>query len=43
MVLNVSTGVQETVRAELVGMIPQLKNIAREGILEAQARGQMGR
>ena len=43
MVLNVSTGVQQTVRAELVGMIPQLKNIAREGILEAQARGQMGR
>lgn len=39
--INVSTGVQETVRAEIVGMMPQLKAASVDAIQEAQARGRL--
>ncbi len=37
--LNVSTGVQETVRAEMVDMLPEIQESARAAVQEAQLRG----
>jgi hypothetical protein len=39
--INVSTGVQETVRAEIIGMMPQLKAASVDAVQEAQARGRL--
>ncbi|MBW7896505.1 MAG: hypothetical protein H3C27_15465 [Opitutaceae bacterium] len=40
-VIQVSTGVQDTVRAELMGMLPQLKAASVDAVQEAQARGRL--
>ena len=37
--INVSTGVAATVRAEMMGMLPQLKQAAIAGVVDAQQRG----
>jgi hypothetical protein len=37
--VNISTGVQQTVRAELQRMLPALKRESTQGVQEAQARG----
>ncbi len=39
--LNVATGVQETVRAEIVSMMPDLRMMAVDATAEAFARGQL--
>jgi tape measure domain-containing protein len=36
--LNFATGIQSTVRAEVMNMMPTISNTARAGIMEAQAR-----
>ena len=40
-VIHVSTGVQETVRAEIVGMMPALKSASVDGLRDAIARNQI--
>lgn len=37
--INISTGVAATVRAEVMGMLPQLKQAAVAGVVDAQQRG----
>jgi len=37
--INVSTGVQQTVRAEMMGMLPQIKQQSIAAVKDAQARG----
>ena len=37
--INVSTGVSQTVRAELIQAMPQIVNAAKSGVLEAKKRG----
>jgi hypothetical protein len=39
--VNVSTGVQDTVRAEIFQMLPTLKSMSLDGFLEAEARNQL--
>lgn len=38
-VIQVSTGVQETVRAEIVGMMPLIQRTTEEGVVAAMGRG----
>jgi phage-related minor tail protein len=37
--INVSTGVSQTVRAEMVQLMPQIVNAAKSGVLDAKKRG----
>ena len=37
--INVSTGVSQTVRAEMVQLLPQIVNAAKSGVLDAKKRG----
>ena len=37
--INVSTGVQQTVRAEIMGLMPQISNAAKAAVAEAKMRG----
>jgi len=37
--INISTGVQQTVRAEIKGMMPQIADNARAAVLDAKRRG----
>lgn len=37
--INVSTGVQQTVRAEIMGLMPQISNAAKAAVAEAKLRG----
>jgi hypothetical protein len=37
--INVSTGVQQTVRAEVMQMLPQISNAAKGAVLDARRRG----
>ena len=37
--INVSTGVSQTVRAEMVQLMPQIVNAAKAGVLDAKKRG----
>ena len=37
--INVSTGVSQTVRAEMVQLLPQVINAAKSGVLDAKKRG----
>jgi phage-related minor tail protein len=37
--INVSTGVQQTVRAEVMQMMPQISNAAKSAVLDARRRG----
>ena len=38
-VINVSTGVQQTVRAEIANLMPQISNAAKSAVAEARMRG----
>jgi hypothetical protein len=38
-VINVSTGVQQTVRAEIMGMMPQIAAASKSAVLDAKRRG----
>lgn len=37
--INVSTGVQQTVRAEIVGLLPQIQEASKSAVLDARRRG----
>ena len=37
--INVSTGVQQTVRAEIKQLMPQIANSAKSAVLDAKRRG----
>jgi phage-related minor tail protein len=37
--VNISTGVQQTVRAEVMQMLPQISNAAKGAVLDARRRG----
>ena len=37
--INVSTGVSQTVRAEIVQLMPQIVGAAKSGVLDAKKRG----
>jgi hypothetical protein len=37
--INVSTGVQQTVRAEVMGMMPQIAAASKSAVLDAKRRG----
>ena len=37
--INVTTGVQQTVRAEVMNMLPQIANAAKSAVAEAKLRG----
>ena len=37
--INVTTGVQQTVRAEVMNMLPQIANAAKSAVSEAKLRG----
>ena len=37
--INISTGVQNTVRAEIVNLMPQIQNATKSAVLEARTRG----
>jgi hypothetical protein len=37
--INVSTGVQQTVRAEIMGLMPQISNAAKAAVADAKLRG----
>lgn len=37
--INVSTGVQQTVRAEIMGLMPQIANASKAAVLDAKRRG----
>jgi len=37
--INVSTGVQQTVRAEIMTLMPQIANAAKSAVAEAKLRG----
>ena len=37
--INVSTGVQQTVRAEIMGMMPQIAAASKSAVLDAKRRG----
>jgi hypothetical protein len=37
--INVTTGVQQTVRAEIMGMMPQIANAAKSAVADAKLRG----
>jgi len=37
--INISTGVSQTVRAEMVQLMPQIVNAAKSGVLDAKKRG----
>lgn len=37
--INVSTGVQQTVRAEIMGLMPQISNAAKAAVADAKMRG----
>ena len=37
--INISTGVQQTVRAEIKGMMPQIADNAKAAVLDAKRRG----
>ena len=37
--INVSTGVQQTVRAELLGLMPQIAEVSKAAVLDAKRRG----
>ena len=37
--INLSTGVSQTVRAEVAGLLPQIKNAAKSAVVEARQRG----
>jgi hypothetical protein len=37
--INVSTGVQQTVRAEIMGLMPQIANASKAAVLDARKRG----
>jgi len=37
--INVSTGVQQTVRAEIMTLMPQISNAAKSAVAEARLRG----
>ena len=37
--INVSTGVQQTVRAEIQQLLPQISNAAKNAILDTKRRG----
>ena len=37
--INVSTGVQQTVRAEIVGLLPQIQEASKAAVLDARRRG----
>jgi len=39
MTLNVSTGVQSTVRAEMASMLPQIESVAKRAVIDANQRG----
>lgn len=38
-VINVTTGVQQTVRAEIMGLMPQIANAAKSAVADANLRG----
>ena len=38
--INVSTGVSQTVRAEIVQLMPQIVGAAKSGVLDAKKRGE---
>jgi hypothetical protein len=38
-VINVSTGVQQTVRAEIISLMPQIANAAKTAVADARQRG----
>jgi hypothetical protein len=38
-VINISTGVQQTVRAEIKSMMPQIADNAKAAVLDAKRRG----
>ena len=37
--INISTGVQQTVRAEIQSMLPQIANASKAAVLDARRRG----
>ena len=37
--INISTGVSQTVRAEIVQLMPQIVGAAKSGVLDAKKRG----
>ena len=37
--INVTTGVQQTVRAEILGMMPQIASASKAAVLDAKRRG----
>lgn len=37
--INVSTGVQQTVRAEIQSLLPQISNAAKAAVIDAKRRG----
>ena len=37
--INVTTGVQQTVRAEIMGLMPQIQNASKAAVLDAKRRG----
>jgi phage-related minor tail protein len=37
--INITTGVQQTVRAEVMQMLPQISNAAKGAVLDARRRG----
>jgi uncharacterized phage protein gp47/JayE len=37
--INISTGVQQTVRAEIQQLLPQISNAAKNAILDTKRRG----
>jgi len=38
-VINVTTGVQQTVRAEIMGLMPQIQEASKAAVLDAKRRG----
>jgi uncharacterized phage protein gp47/JayE len=37
--INISTGVQQTVRAEIQSLLPQISNAAKAAVIDAKRRG----
>jgi hypothetical protein len=37
--INVTTGVQQTVRAEIANLLPQISNAAKSAVADARMRG----
>jgi len=37
--INISTGVQQTVRAEIAGLMPQIAEASKNAVIDARRRG----